>query len=498
MSRKLTYNITRFDGGMSDDIRVSDLSKCALVSHFDIYCDPHRLVPMPGYVSDEAISGDADGLKAYNIKNFFYNGTMYAVGTKSDGTDSKLWQKAGPETAEWTAVTNGEGTYDISDKTFIADGNGIEFVTTNGGNTYLSQWTGGGVTDAYHTLISGSTPTRKLVLEDAFDGELYCTKNASGVVKIAGTVTDPAKSTLISVGDLQSGDEQIGVFGHRFHPSKAQLLLWDAVSQLADQRIEFGPGRGRVIGFPSGTWVGVVDENITDEGNTFGEVANGSHAMAIKVPNGQGGATTIYRKHGQTDTNGILEPTRAMYKDAMLFYARIPEDATPTTYTQGIWAVGRCRPDSPLAVSLIMDTSSLGKVIGMYGTGQHYFFAHNTDGSVSRLDTPGGTYNVDCVYESLFFGHDTPYLKQLNGIGITTEDLPSGGSVTVKYRTDEDDSWTTLGSSSTTGAERHYFTRASGSVVGGFTEIQFQVTISGKAAVKNIHIDITETDNLPY
>ena len=46
MSRKLTYNINRFDGGMSDDLRTSDLSKCAYVSHFDIYCDKNRLNSM--------------------------------------------------------------------------------------------------------------------------------------------------------------------------------------------------------------------------------------------------------------------------------------------------------------------------------------------------------------------------------------------------------------------------------------------------------------------
>lgn len=497
MSRKREFYINRFDGGMSDDLRTSDLSKCALVSHFDIYCDPHRLIPLPGFVSDEAISGDSDGLKDYNIKAFLYNGTMYAVGTKSDGTDSKLWQKAGPETAEWTATTNGEGTYDISEYTFISDGNGVEFVTTNGGTTYLSQWTGGGVTDNYHTLKSGSV-TQKLVTELSFADNVYATNDQSEIVQIAGSVTDPAKDTALTVSDIQTGDEQVGLFGYRFHPSFAQLLLWDSGSTLADQSIEFGPGRGRVLGYPSGVWIGVVDENMTIQGSEFDEVSNDSHAMAVKTPNGRGGASSIYRKYAQTDTNGIIMPTRAYYRDSMLWYARIPEDATPTTYTEGIYACGRCKPDSPLAVSILMDTSSLGEVISMYGTGQHYFFAHSDDGSVSRLDAPGGTYDVTAVYESLFVGHDSPYLKTLNGIGVTTEDLPSGASVVVKYRTDENDSWTTMGTSDTDGDERHYFTKAEGSVIGGFTEIQFRVEITGKAPIKHIHIDITETDNLPY
>ena len=74
MARKRTYNINRFDGGITDDIRSNDLSKCAHVSHFDIYCDRNRLIPMPSFTADQdTVSGGADDLQNYNVKAFVFD-----------------------------------------------------------------------------------------------------------------------------------------------------------------------------------------------------------------------------------------------------------------------------------------------------------------------------------------------------------------------------------------------------------------------------------------
>lgn len=504
MSRKIVTTINRFDGGITDDIRSGDYSKCAHVSHFDIYTDKNRLIQMPGYVADQnTVAGGADDLQNYNIKAFDYNsGTFYCVGTKSNGTGTKFFSKATAETASWTAETGGEGTYDLADNTHldaVSSSGRLYCVTNNGGNTYLSylQLGGGPVTDGAATLATSIT-TLPTVLEYGFDDTHYLNTGADDVASISGgTVTDPAKDTAIYVTDIQSGDEQIGIMGYRFYPYKSQLLLWDSGSSLIDQKIEFGTGRESVLGNPSGVWVAAISENLISS-TAFDDEANGRYDLVIKRA-ALGGAREMVRLSAATNTNGALKPIREKYKGAMLFYARIPQDATPTTYKEGVWAVGQNQEDSPLALSLLLDTSGLGSMEGVNVLSKHFFFAHGGDGSVSRLDAfDDGTFDVDAEYQTLMFGSDTPNLKELNGVGVLTEDLPSGASVTAYYRFDEDDSWTSLGSSSTTGDEKHQFTRPSGVSIGKFREIQFRIVVSGGVDIKSIIVSIEELDDLGF
>ena len=502
MSRKITRSITRFDGGITDKLRSGDYSKCAHVSHFDIYRDMNRLYPMPGYVADQdTVSGGADDLQQYNVKAFFYSsGKFFAVGTKSNGTGNKLMSK-NTATDDWTLETE-EGSYNLADNTFLyvtpAGGEAL-YVTNNGGNTYITlNSIGSSVTDAHETLQTSITSLQHVV-EYAFDDDYYVNTGVDDVARISGTtVTDPAKDTGFTVTDIQSGDEQVGIMGYRFFPYRSQLLLWDSASTLADQKIEFGDGRNSALGYVSGIWVAAVSENINSQ-TQFDDTANGEYSLAIKYA-APGGAKTMTRLYGATNTNGVLTPTRSKHRDAMLFYARIPQDATPTTYKEGIWAVGQAQEGSPIALSLLLDTGDLGSIEGYYSVGKHHFFSHNDDGSVSRLDAiDSGTYDVNAEYHTLFFGSDSVVLKELNGIGILTEDIPSGASVSAYFRLDENDSWTAMGSSSTTGAEQHQFTRRSdGTPVGKFREIQFRVVVSGKVIIKNITVSYNETDDLGF
>jgi len=494
---KKAVTIKRFDGGITSDIRnTDDLSKCAFVSHFDIYSDPYKMSPMPGYVADMDDGSTATGMKQYNIKAFCYNEKLYAVGTKSDGTDCKLFEKDSPTTASWTASTNGEGTYDIAPRTTMWSSNSLLYwATTNAGTTYITRY-GGTTTDNHATLQSFAITTQPIISEYAFDDKIYYNTGATDVDRLDGsTITDSAQPTKMRISDIQSGDEQLGLFGFRFFPYRSQLLLWDSASSLLDQKIELGKGIVKAGGRPSGTWVAVIDENLSELPSIFREEANGRHGLAIKYITGNS-AETLLRLSAATDTNGLILPTRGMYKDAMLFYARIPQDATPTTYKEGIWAVGRRNAASPLAVSLLLDTTSLGSIQGYYEFGNHHYFSHAGDGSISRLGTT--TYDVAAVYETLMFGsNELNNSKQFSGVSILTENLPSGGSVVLKYRTDEDSAWTTVGTSSTVGTQRHNFTSVSGVPIGEFREMQFRVEITGNAPMKEFVFDYEVLSDKP-
>jgi len=431
-----------------------------------------------------------------------------SLALKSGGSGSKLFSKATPTTASWTAVSGGEGTDNLATFTFL---NGTSssaqhfFTVDSAGDLNTSYFDGISVTDS-HTQVQalGASSLADGVASEtrAYNDAIYYTKGSvtTGLGRLNGaTNTINEKTTALFPYDYATGDEQIGIFGFRTFPSRAQLLLWDSASLLIDQRVEFGPGRGVCVGYVNGFWVGVVNEGLDTRASTFfaGE-SNANASFSIKVATGAA-AETIYQERGVTNTNGIIKQLDGRYRDGMLFYARVPQDATPTTYKQGIYAVGRTNLDSPLAVSVLLDTSSLGIIECYHNFGQHHFFGHNEDGSISRLDTESGTYDVPATIETLIYGAETPYLKDLNGLSITTENLPSGASVQAEYRTDVDSAWVSMGVSDILNKQTHNFTKKSdGTVIGKFREIQFRITLTGKIIVKNLLVSTNELNDLSF
>lgn len=518
MSRTVNKFINRFDGGITDDIRnTSDLSRCAHVAHFDIYSDSNRLKPMPGYVADQdTASGGSNDLKNYNIKAFLYsNNKMRAVGTKSNGTGSKIFEKDSPTTASWTASSSGEGTYDLSSFTFLdtptdSSGSRLYFVTSNGGNTYLSYYTTS-TTDGAATLQS-SAITRPIVSETALDENTYITTGASDIAKIGtSSVTDPACDTTSFLTDIQAGDAQMGFIGLTSSTAtlnkdpQAMFGVWDLTANPNETIYQYmiGTGYPFALGRDGSSWLIALAQGLATESLSAGlgidqtEISNGRPSLDILLTSGAQ-TERLLRINASVITNAAFRPVRGTYSGAMLFYAKLPTDASGTTFKQGIWAVGRRNSTSPIALSLLLDMDDLGSLQGYYTFGNHHFFAHSGDGSVSRLDSPTGTYDVTATYESLVFGSENPLKKIFKGLSVLTENLPSGASVVAKYRTDTDDAWTTIATSSTTGTQRHNFTQTSSGPIGSFQEIQFRIEVTGNAAIKNITLSYEETDDLSF
>jgi hypothetical protein len=505
MAKPRIFNITSFNGGMTQNLRdTRDLSKCAYVSHFDIYRDPNQMYVMPGFIDDMSIGGDADGMKVYGIRaiNYIAN-QVWAVGTKADGTGSKLFQKADPDTAEWSSPANGEGTDDLAAFTFIA-GDEMSFplywLTVSGGTQYLTEYDLASVNDKIITY-GGVNTSIYAVAEQYYTLAVYSNEpNSTGLTLLQDPPTEDVKTTTIFPRDIQTGGEQMGIFGSYGAGNgirRSRLLLWDTQSLLVDQNIDFGDGLPIAIGYPSGYWVGIVDEGFNDD-TSLQDSVNDSPSIAVKVASNSA-SETLFRLYGATSSGGLSFPTRSKYRDSMLWYFKGAINTAATEFREGVWACGKGNINDPLAVSVLLDTSSLGNCQVVKSIGTHIYLVHGGDGSISRLDSfDDGTFDVPATYESLVFGGDTPFLKELDGVSIVTEDLPSGASVAVSYRTDLNSSWTLMNTSSTAGQRKHNFTRVAGVPIGKFQEIQFKVVVTGKVQVKNILVAMTEFDDLPF
>lgn len=511
MARKIPISISRFNGGMTDAIRdTSNPTKFAYISHFDIYRDPNQMYVMPGFESVEGLSGDPTGIKIYDLRAFtdeVDSRDIFALGTKSDGTGSKIFVIRQGTDTEWQAtntLNTVEGADDLVERPFLtfqnskllypvedASSANVLKIGTNGGSAYSS----------YAPATFTTITTDRYLVEKGFNGTLYAGHPAFGAVRsLTSSALTNVKTFSGTFADLATGDYTIGIAQGLSAPLRTSVLIWDSASLLADQNVRVINTFPEAIGYVQGSWVVSTQSGLYD-GSASSAGGNGISTIDVHVVSGE----TPYRIWGYEGvpatqyTQNDMFPIKGQYDGTMLFHTRMATNEAKTEYFQGVMAVGTNRANSPIAVSQLLNTFSLGVVETVYNSGRRFYFAHGNDGSVSRLqrfDT--GTYNVPATIETLIYGAQSPYLKELNGVAVVTENLPSGSSVKVDYRTDVDSAWVELGTSSVTGKQKHQFTRANGTPIGRFQEIQFRITCTGKIVLKNIKIDLTETDDLAF
>jgi hypothetical protein len=484
------------------------------------------MFPMPGYVTDNGTKfgtsvliddepDDPNGMLKYQpTALFFYTRTnsttsftMMALGTRADGTGWKLIGKLNPEATCWTpdeAIDNPgilaegsetlvRGTYLISDDPGGWDN--TNFITINGSKTYIGEY----ASSTWNPQLAEVWPfaitnplSGRMIAEVGPDGAVYTQRihGAANIWKLDGSPAS-AKTTSVFPYDLQRGGDQLGYIGVSLDNQRnSVLVLWDTAGTLADQRVELSSGTGRSLGYVDGAWICVTDVNersYTDAGEPSFLVQYVSGSVPIHIA----------KVYGKSTTGKKLQPVRTQFRGAHLFEAKLATNTEGTEFKQGIWAVGRATANSPFALSLLYDTTNLGAIEDMKMYDNYAYFIHGDNYSISRTDNiQTGTYDETAVYESLWFGSDTPNEKNFNGISIHTEELPSGATIEVKYRFDDDDSWTSFGTHTTANQQIHNFTAST--PIGTFKEIQFRVEVTGNAPIKNIYISLDELDTTPY
>ena len=504
MARKRLYQHSRFDGGMTHNNRdTSDLTKSSFIAHLDIYRENHRAYGMPGFVNFNAYGGTATGLKTHDVRNFASQGSyVFALGTRADGTGSKVFQFQVGVDSEWSNATtfgyHAEGAGNLVTHPFLIIANAAAyFPVVDGVETDVARVTSNIYNGAWFNTWIGGVPTGDTSYTyyiKGFDNKLYLVKGGfSGISELtSSTVNINAKPTALAPISITSGDYAIGIAGNNTNPVDSRVLLWDAASLLADQNIRLGSESARVIGFPNNVYTTVSFPAF----NTL--ETNGTAQMNVRLIQGES-AQIIYKINAPTITGMREHDINEYYSNAMLWYARIPTNAAGNQFVQGVWAAGAGSAASQFGVSMLLDTSSLGIVERAVQIGQSTFFAHNLDGSVSRLgDFQTGTYDVPAYIETLFYGADTPFQKQLEGISVITENLPAGGTVEVQYRFDENSAFVSMGVSDTDDRQVHNFTKVAGVPIGKFKEIQFKIILVGKIALKSYLVSTTEEEDLSF
>lgn len=490
-----TITVRQFNGGVSDDVREPTSTKFANSGHFDIFSNPYRLTPLRSFEADTNDGSTSTGMKQYFIKDAFYaskSAKLYGLGQTGAGL-VKIAYKEDATTGNWTLPSSSEGNGAVKYGCFFEY---QDYAWGFQGTNQVFKWgllSGTpSITNSVTTVASTITSVANGVI--AADANAYMAYN-NVVVRIstAGTVTDLAK-TVPSNFKITSLDNYgkylaIGCAPISTFNGQSKLFLWDLSSDLFAESVEWGDGELRVIGNVEGMIVGITDRYLNN--------ATGAGKGSLVVQGWNGGTPQLLKEvFTQALTGKEVPQSKAIRGNRLYFAAKVMTNAAGTEYVEGIWSFGRKNAAYPYALALeYVDETVNTSGIQAFSTAANYFFvAHSADGSFDKTND-AATYANTSFYESQThdFG-DATVTHRLDQLSVMCPPIPTGGSITAKYKVDDDTAWTTIGTLSTAGSlGRDFFgIESTGDPFATFSEVRFRLESTGGAEISGIRATATD------
>jgi hypothetical protein len=483
--------INNFFGGIEDDIRKLTQNGFSITKHFDIFSNPQRLTPYRSLEADTETSVSSTDLKQYLVRDFVYATTsakLYGLGQTGAGL-TKIVYKDDATTGLWTLPASSEGNGAVWNGCFFEY---KDYLWGFQGSTSLFKWgllSGApSITNAAASVGATITSVANGVI--AADGNAYLAYN-NVIVRIApaGTITDSAKTVpdTYKITSLTNYGSYLAIAASpkSTYKGESKVFIWNLSSDLFAETIDWGEGELRVLENVEGMLVGVTDLYLN---NSTGA---GRGSMIIKGYSG--GSAQVLKEIFTQALTGKTIPTSKVIKNNRLFWAaKIMTNTAGTTYVEGLWSFGRKNSTYPFAITLdiVCEEADTDGIQGFGSAANFFFIAHSLDGSVSKTND-SATYTYTSVYESQIFNMGDVCLdKSLNQFTVYTAPLINSGSVTVKYRVDEETSYTTIGTFSTAGGiARDFFSiESSDTAFPKFKEIQFRIESTSGAEITGYKI----------
>lgn len=489
MGKIYEQTIRKFGGGISDDPRQPTSNGFAMAKHFDI-SDKYRLTPLHGTVANET--------KAYDIKKFLYapfvaatTYRLYGYGVKSGTTAPAIYiydiDAGVPDVTSWATPASGESS-------------------VNGRNTdaffyyknFIYMWTGANsltrfnvitpaTTDNYQTIAftTVAQPVHHLADDVAYffsDNKVHSLNNATWTSDV---LTLPDNMYIVSAC---SHGNYLAI---TCNPKSTQngnpvTFLWDRDSSLTtlNERIDMGEGAVKHIASLDGQLIAVV--------NFFTNNTYGLNQGAVIIKRIVGNSSITIKTLPIDNTSSVLYTTSFIKNNKLYFPAKLINDGDTN---MGIYAV-----DSLGRINLEVIDADATSFDGIYCIGNLWWLAHSGDGSVNRT-VVDGTFGTSSIYESQkLTGGDYDQEKKLIGVTVMFDPLPAAGSVTLKYRKNEETSWTTIFAHTTDNSISHgaINIESTGATLPVFKEIQFRIESSGGSIITGLKFKYQELDNRLY
>src|SRR3990167_7875256 len=519
MGKILENRISRFDGGISNDPREATPNKGSLIKHFDIFSNPFRLTPFRSTEADTGTSVSSTDLEQYRVQDFQLglDGKLYGLGRAAGSAVPKVFSKADPTTGNWTIEATAQGTGALIRGCFIEwQSKWYMFSGTNQisrwtiGSTFLNQVGSSSDGEASGVTLAATITSVAQGIVGA-DGNLYLIyNNKVARVNSSGSLTDNVMTAIPSDMRITSA-ARFGsylVFACAYGTSnitppsgRSQLYIWDYVTDATvEDVIDLGEGAARVIGNVEGRIVAVMDKYLT---NAFGLTRG---AMVVKMWAGgqpqvmkEVVANQIVTADATAFPNTITRfPRSVVIKDNKMYWAvSVPfglSTSTEFTFHLGIWCFGRKNVNSDFALSIEVveeatDTSNF-YITSIGNAGNYWFISHSIEsaGKVTKTNDAANFTDTSIYDTQLLNAGDSSLSKKLKGVTVYFEPLPAAGQVVLKYRINEETSYTTIFTDTTDNDISHSSINieSSGVQLPEYKELFFRIESTGGAVITGI------------
>ncbi len=481
-----TVLINQFDGGHAQDIRTFATNECEESLNFDLYTNPHELIPIRDSV-DETSSPSISDVEMSDVGVSTVGGNTYltAVGRASSVLASPTFytRASGDMNGAWSLQATGTGAY-AKGTMVIYKGKAFAMSTNGAVQRYDSAGTVTTVGTCSGTNTSASFP-RPFVHPE--DNVLYISWG-NVISKWDGTTFTNYTTILPDGMQTTSLTSYGGYLAIAMRPvngvGNSTVYLWgrDGTINTLQGNIDFGTGMLNILENVGGSLVGIVEP-------TFFSTSVINYQVDVRVYSG-GSVTTV-----KSITSGVANFNfiKTKYNDMLYFAFGFAE----TT----LWCVYKNKSDRWVITKeryMYNGSTTVGDSVnattGLSIIGDYFYmgFYLTTGGFKLRATSSSNTYLNTSKYKTTINPNmpiaDRYKEKQLEAFRVSYTGANTG-SVVLKYSVDGSTMTTAISKTNTAG--EHTIEATSQEDGSPFDikqgrEFQFQVESTGGAKIKEI------------
>lgn len=482
-----TIEINRFDGGISDDPREQREDVFTLTKHFEV--KKHRLIPHVAMIDDSTTN--TGGTPDEELRTFAWgNSNLYALGHVNGAAYPKLFQKADANdpTSTWNATSGGASASGaVVDGVLVWYENQSKFygLKTSGSDTILWSYEPGTTTftETVGTFTGKTSSSCVAFLHPKSDYILFGVKNIVGTLNgatfSATALTLPADHVITSICEWGN----LAAISAKTSAGQSRMYLWDMTSADVLESIDFANVNLNIVANIGGRIVCVGAKNI----------ASFTKNYEVNLYEWAGGAPRLWKTLRSESSLFTASHLKQVYNNKLYFPQRIRlNDAT----NWGIFVIGINERGSLYVTLDTLPNNDTALVSNLDGFGVHGDYIWVTfDSTTTMVRSNQATYTTTSIYEGqkLNFGSHA-LTKAWAGVTVTFEPLPADGQVVLKYRKDEETSWTTIFTHTTDNSIRHTAINieSSGTPLPDFKELQLRVESTGGAVITGLRVHAEE------
>jgi hypothetical protein len=495
--------LNKFFGGMSDDVREDDATKFAISKHFDIFSNPNRLTPYRQHEADITFSDTSNDITEFSVNYFLTTGAkLYGLGRVNSGFSGRLRviEKSMPS-GDWSL--SGTGSQTGAGNTFHDSGiiyKDYIYVLGTSATTNKGRLKKYGALSTGARTLNQNFGTDPLTTDDSTlsrTGRSVLGKDDRAYFAYENTVCSTDGSTVADADIQVPTDYNIKVLSTwknflvigctHINNTDSKFYLWDYVSDDITDVVDLGAGILRSLGNVDDVLVAVTQQRQTDLIiNPIAEVklwgGGAVQTLPINIPLKDESGNNYNVNEGEVIDSGKL-------------YFAI--DSGAGTDLTGIYVVGK-NIQGRWAVTMdrrLNNTTGVNQVSAIKKAGEFWWISHTpTDDTVERTDD-SATYTT-AILESQKIGSPEKDHQSI-ALAINHVALTSGQTVVVKYRANEESSWTTIMTSSKLNALSKEATIEidQNKNLKNFREMQFKLESTGGAEITGFLFKYRELDS---